>query len=315
MDQAFDGDETAAWLWFADTYGFDPFLISTPKTVGLRTRSTTQAGHDFQRENPDLFAEFPITAYFGNPDLPGQFERGAILRQIRADERVGLTPDQWLQRRNDSLARILMDLAQAKVGSRTDQASDDYIFRTRIFLELNYPGYGSNTNIEGIPARATPIQRIRELQKWDGALAKTQTGQALAIYFQVRDSFIDKITAGGLRGDTSQALSQSAQAAPLREALRTLAGRLIKQYPQFEATWEQILRRELKEDEDALQRAARLNSIPADLLLKPLPRSLSGRHRNPSDVSDFGVASIGGSVPPLSGGLVQPLVQPGVTNG
>jgi len=281
LKNVFDGDEVATFRWFMSSYGFDPFLISTGKTVAIRTRSFTSDGFRHQQANRVSFELFPETAYFANPDIPDQFDRDSIRRQLDEDARANLTPDQWMQRRNRSLGNVIMEVARQKVGERTDEAATDFLRQTRHWIEMNYRGF--NINIVGLPARADNKVLIRELAKWEShtPLAQSEVGKAVISYMTTRANFVKAIQDGGLIADVNQPFTEHARAEPFRQALRDKAIALIRKYPQFEAVWEQVLQRELKENEDLLQQTALQTGISVELLLKPVMKSLSRRIRDP----------------------------------
>jgi hypothetical protein len=230
-----DGDRNQAFNQFVATYGFDPAGLITAKTEQVRPRGVTNEALDFQQQNPALFAQMPLTAYYVAPDPPdGEFSYNAYLAQLRNGDRVGLTPDQWLTERNRLLGSIAYEkLRRTAVdfGVRDDPAVAAYLRTYRYQLMETYPGYG----FDNVGAVTQPEQRqfMAEFETWrsDPSLARTNAGEGLNEYLNTRDTVLTLAQAE--YGVSEEGFATAKSTSLLREYLLTVGQTLIGEYPDF----------------------------------------------------------------------------------
>lgn len=249
----FGGDDLQAFQWFIGTYGLDPTMFATPKTVQIEKRHTTREGDQWARDNEALFHAAPYTAYFAHPDAPdADFDYQAYLRQLESGARETLTPDQWLSRRNDTLGRILYDKARAdadeRMGKKDTEEKLKVLRQIRGFLVINYPGYMNP--VPGAPEQPSTEAKIRELTEvWPDHpdLWGSEAGQALQYYLAAREQVMN--LAEQQFGVMRQSWATAKVTEPLRAGMRRLAEKLGKDYPDFVHLYTLILSHEMVEDE------------------------------------------------------------------
>lgn len=264
FDEA-QGDDTNAFQLFTQRFGLDPTLFAVPKSVQLAKRSVTEAGDRWARENRGLFEAAPLTAYFASPDDPADesFDYSAYVRQLEEDARRGLTPEQWVQRRNDTIGRILYEKARRELDEALGVQPSEIKTRTlrlaRDFLIDRYQGY--RQPIIGAPQTPSLEQKIRELEHiWPlhAELAQSQAGQAARIYLRARDQLMGAAEHLGL---SREGLFKAERTLPHREALRQIAGRLIARYPDFLYLYRLVLEHEFQDDLGSVINLSRIGNV------------------------------------------------------
>jgi transposase len=264
-----DGDDAQAFDTFTKRYGLEPTLFATPKSVQLEKRSVTEAGDAWARQNKHLFEVAPFTAYYAHPDDPidESFDYNAYRRQLDEDARRGLTPEQWIMRRNDTLGRILYEKARREIdeglGIAPSQGKTIALRMVRQHLIDRFPGY--KVPIVGAPQTPSVDQKVRELEEvWPTIpeLANSDAGKALAIYLQVRQQMQ---RAAEAQGYSPSGLFTANSTLPYREELRRLSAYLIQKYPDFQYLYRLVLEHEFRDDDDLLIRLshARGTTAPA----------------------------------------------------
>lgn len=230
-----DGDRTAAFKQFTDTFGFDPAAIATAKTESVRPRGVTSQALDFQQQNPKVFSDFPLTAYYLAPDPPdGEFSYNAYLAQLRNGDRVGLSADQWLTERNRLLGSIAYEkLRRTAVdfGVRNEPAVAAFLRSYRYGLMETYPGYG----FDNVGAVTQPEQRqfMAEFNKWrdDPKMLATNAGAGLDRYLRVRDQVLS--LADVEFGVSEEGFATASSTSMLREFLLNSGQAIMAEYPDF----------------------------------------------------------------------------------
>jgi len=270
-EKVFDNDSALAFDWFVKQYGFDPFLLSTPKTARIITTTGTAEGSEFRRQNALFFDKFPNVAYFINPDTPDTFDPGSIQRAIDDGARVGLSPEQWMMMRNQTLARnIYNNVARKFEGHDTNKAVRRYLRDVNIYLQNTYNGYtpfDPFAGIPGVPEQVAPSVQIQNFYQMldDPQFSNLDTSpeavKGISLYLQQRDRMIEALQGAGLTANREGTFSRADRAAPTRAHLRNVAERLITLYPDFRAVWDQVFKRELVEDESELDREIRIQGL------------------------------------------------------
>ena len=251
MIQTNRGDRLQAFLDFVNRFGFDPASIATAKTEQVRPGTVTEYGLDFKQQNPELFRDKPLTAYYAAPDPPdAEFNYNAYLAQLEEGDRVGLTPDQWLTERNRLLGSLAYERVRrnaAAAGNLNDRNIQAYLRFYRFSLMEEYPGYGFD-NV-GVPVAADRWQFIEEFQRWrdDEQLAQTQTGQGLVRYLEERERAL--ALASSQYGVSERGFSDAKATTPLRIYLLTIGENLSRQYPDFATVFQRHFQWEVEEPE------------------------------------------------------------------
>ena len=232
---------------FVRMYGINPSGLLTPKTNSLRRRSTTERGDEFEALNPELFSEFPNSAYYARPDnVDEDFYYPAYLRQIREGTRQALKPEQWIQEQNNFLGRLAYERAKRTVGDRTDFEARRWLNAYRLELMERYEGY--NSPILGVAQKPNRDALIREFEQWqfNPAISQTDAGQGIAQYMRARELAQREMVAQGFQ-PSSLATSQAGQV--YRDWLRTQAQNILLANPSFGPVWVEVFSREIEEDE------------------------------------------------------------------
>ncbi len=231
----------------------------------MERRSVSDEGSQWARSNKGAFDAAPYTAYYAHPDDPTDesFDYAAYTRQLEDDSRVGLTPEQWVARRNDTLGRILYEKARrevdSKLGPSQTKQRTNVLRMVRQFLVDRYRGY--RVPLVGAPETPDLSQKIREINEvWFATdsegnlkhpeLGGSETGVALSRYMAARKTLENRVTSRGL---SPSALFTANSAFAERETLRQVAGELINRYPDFQYLYRLVLEHEFGDDEDLLR--------------------------------------------------------------
>lgn len=235
-----DEDYDTAVERFLTDFGEDALLFMQPKTKG--GAPAEEAMLDFARENSELANRYPETWHFFGP-RGGEFSYAAYVRQIRKGEREVLNIRDLEKLGNNRVAALRWSKAKETVGDRPNQMQREWLDKVKTELLQKYPGF------EPMPRDiGRGFRQIQELQQAvsDPKLANTQVGIGLKSYFRVRDQAIEAAQNAGLRDHT-----QSVKMVAVRNWLRNAADKISDSIPEFQPLWDQILRRELKDDDPA----------------------------------------------------------------
>ena len=273
-----DGDDVAAFEDFTKTFGMDPTLFATSKSITIAPRNVTVGGDKWARDHKDLFEKAPSTAYYANPDDPTDesFDYNAYTRQLEEGTRAGLTPEQWWSRRNDTLGRVMYEKTRRELddafGPKTDARKTVILRLVRHWLIDRWPGY--QQPIPGAPQSYTNDQKQRELRevwlgqvqdywpngsvKWvDGPgggtpeLRDSEAGKALRLWYQAVDRFEGTAVE---RGYTAEGLWSAKGMLVERETLRQYADILMRNNEDFMLMYRMILEHSFPEDDFGLNR-------------------------------------------------------------
>jgi hypothetical protein len=246
--RAAGGQDTDAFDTFVQRFGVDPLLFSTAKSTTLVSRSVTKEGVDFQASHQELFADFPLTAYFALPDpVDGTFDQRAYTSQfldqpgIGAPARVPLTPAQWTELHNQLAGEMMYERAKRAVDGRSDEAAQAWLRAVKAQIMEAYPGFGGD--IVGTPTRARREEMIVELYGWraDPFLAETETGRGLALYLAARDLVAVESAKRGIVG-----WQRAEGTTDLRSWLATVAQSVMMKLPEFAAVYDRVLSSEVE---------------------------------------------------------------------
>ena len=181
------GDNYSATKYFIDEFGFNPLDIATPKSIVVEPRPVDERGVQFEKENPEIFDEYPLTAFYAVPNGGGgAFDYEAYTRSIYNEQREPLTPEEWLATRNQRLGEFFMEEERIATLQQFD-ITDPYQAQQRSRLlavkrniaAQRFPGF--DTTIPGLPQRGTLDQQFQELKQWKNntKLNKSDTGKAV----------------------------------------------------------------------------------------------------------------------------------------
>ena len=182
------GDNYSATKYFIDEFGFNPLDIATPKSIVVEPRPVDERGVQFEKENPELFDEYKLTAFYAVPNGGGgAFDYEAYTRTIYNEQREPLTPEEWVATRNQRLGEFYMEEERIATLQQFD-ITDPYQAKQRSRLlavkrnvaAQRFPGF--DTTIPGLPQRGTLDQQFEELKRWEDEpkLRGSETGQAVA---------------------------------------------------------------------------------------------------------------------------------------
>lgn len=245
------GNDAAAYDEFIRRFGVEPLTFATGKSLEIVPRSVTDPGLEFEARNPELFAEFPLTAYFVRPDGPDEdFSGNAYANQLREGTREALDPDEWLRRRNDLLGRLQYQAAKDRFGPMVNHPlARSALNALRMDLMDQYPGYGYSNF--GVSSRADPDAVRDEFRDWfnEPELMKTSAGQGLATYLQVRDRVVQQSIA--TFGVTEQGFATADATFAQRQYLRQFAMQMLadERYVDFAPIFQRYFQRELEGNE------------------------------------------------------------------
>ena len=225
---------------FISTFGDDAFLYIQGKTQSKAggLDASSKFGQ-FERNNTTLFKKHgEVAGYFG--DVGTNFDYAVYARQLETGQREKLTPSEFLEEAQKSIARSLYRTAQRAVGPNPDSIQKDALRSVKKLLQERYPGYQTMTiDINAAQAR---IENVRDAA-FDSILDNNKIAIATRAYFQARDNAITELQNRGIvSGDLGVKT-----ASDLRAALRNVADILIGRYPEFERMFDRVFYNEIED--------------------------------------------------------------------
>lgn len=225
---------------FISTFGDDAFLYIQGKTQSKAggLDASSKFGQ-FERNNTTLFKKHgEVAGYFG--DVGTNFDYAVYARQLETGQREKLTPSEFLEEAQKSIARSLYRTAQRAVGPNPDSIQKDALRSVKKLLQERYPGYQTMTiDINAAQAR---IENVRDAA-FDSILDNNKIAIATRAYFQARDNAINELQNRGIvSGDLGVKT-----ASDLRAALRNVADILIGRYPEFERLFDRVFYNEIED--------------------------------------------------------------------
>ena len=272
------GDAMAASEQFIAAFGVNPAPLAASKSTTIDKRSSTKVGNAWQRQNQELFDQYPSTAYYFGPALAeegGEFDYTAYLRQFQEGTRKPLTQQEYQATMNDFLARVDLDNytkgVEAVYGHTLDESADEWgnsekklraqqeVTNYRNSLVSKYPGYDPTSfKPAGVGARTSVTEMIGELknivadppEKLQGNEVVTAAGQ----YLQMREAAIAVAQAEGFMSFAQAGEFETLADDPehpafrIRMWLRKQGEELIEQYPTFWPLYDEVFNREMAQD-------------------------------------------------------------------
>lgn len=203
------GDNYGATKHFIERFGFNPLDIVQPKSIVIEPRPVDEKGAEFERDNPDLFKEYPFTAQFAIPKGGGgPFNYEAYINTIVNETREPLSADEWLAKRNQSLGEFFMEnqrIQSLEIFNINDpqqnRKRNRYLALQQINAREMFPGY--DQAIVGLPATVNVELQVEELGKWanEPKLSNTRVGQDIKRILSLFDLFSKKSFAEGYSKD------------------------------------------------------------------------------------------------------------------
>jgi hypothetical protein len=240
---------------FMDRFGEGALFVVAPKTLGNAYGAEfTQQMLDWKRDNKGVAADYPLVYQeFGPHPKNAEFSYEAYLRALADNERETLTAKEWTLRTNNVLGAIWYDkvraemgLGEGEAGSKSQQA---YLREIRDEIHKDYPGWRQ------LPVDSSKTSQAIEqlfLAARDPRLKKVNPTlvKSIRYYEDARKQALAQVKAEGGGGDFLRpGYATAAKWAPLRQWLRDVAHRIGKDDPQFRAVFEDVLDREMKDDE------------------------------------------------------------------
>lgn len=238
LNSGMDMDEAS--LEVINKYGLDVFSLTIPKTrsATYATPRTREAA-DWIAANPDIKNMYPGVYGFFAPQ-GGKEDYSVLVEQYQSGDVDVLTPNAWLNLRNDTLKTLEYNYYKNQVGNEPTDEEEAWLRGIRSELEEAYP-----SSTAGILDKPDYEELIPELQAaaQDPKLKDTEVGEALNIYFHYRDEAL------AYAEDAGYASFQRPNAMfATREWLSGIALGIIEDYPAFKDVWSYTLSREFEKE-------------------------------------------------------------------
>ena len=254
---AADGDDYEATQRFIQEFGVDPTAMLTSKSRSVVARPQTVFASNWARENKDLYDDFTSTAFYLTPtDIDNEFSYDAYLNALEEGTLKPRTLGQWVLAKNRLLGSIAYEnfIRNTKVGGVTLMNTNTKVaqllkWTKQSQLMQQYWGYGQDAGFEVdkpdtdfllqemggqtyLPDRTSSFK-----QGWIKSdytpIDKLKDNNAAIAYGKYREAY-DKIIAEAIkRGYAPSSIRTNRELVKAREYLRTLAARLIIEYPEF----------------------------------------------------------------------------------
>ena len=203
------GDNYGATKYFIESFGFNPLDIVQPKSVVVEPRPVDEKGSEFERNNKDLFKNYPYTAQFAIPKGGGgPFNYEAYINTLVNETREPLKPSEWIAKRNQSLGEFYMEnkrqqsleLFNINVPNQNKQRNR-FLALQQLQARDKFPGF--DQAIVGLPTTINTELQVEELRKWseEPKLSNTKVGKDLVKILNLFDIFSKKAFAEGLSKD------------------------------------------------------------------------------------------------------------------
>jgi len=230
--------DTAISSWL-DDYGEDVFVYLSGKTKAVAGGLTASSEFgQFERNNTGFFKKYGSVAGFfapGGTDLDWQ----VYTRQLETGQRERLTTDEALAAAQRYIAYKKYRSVQEFIGPYPNGEQRDYLARYREYLGELYPGFQY--------AAFDPNQLRRRIEQLklaanDSDVADNNVADAARRYLQVRDAVYAQAANAGLKS-----IERAKGAENFRGYLREYAQILIREVPEFERLYNQLLQQEVDE--------------------------------------------------------------------
>jgi hypothetical protein len=230
--------DTAISSWL-DDYGEDVFVYLSGKTKAVAGGLTASSEFGkFERENEGFFKKYGAVAGFfapGGTDLDWQ----VYTRQLETGARERLTTQEALAAAQRYIAYKKYRSLQEFIGPYPNGEQRDYMARYREYLGELYPGFQY--------AAFDPNELRRRIEQLkvaanDPDVADNKVADAARRYLQARDAVYAEAQKAGLKN-----IERAKGAEQLRGYLREYADVLVREVPEFERLYNQLLQQEVDE--------------------------------------------------------------------
>lgn len=239
LDKGMDMDEASAEIM--DKYGPDILSLTVPKTraATYNVPRTREAG-EWVYANRDIRDKYPAVYGFFAPQ-GGELDYSVLVNQFSSGEVDVLTPNQWLNLRNEMMQTLEYNYYKDQVGNSPNDQESAWLRQIRSELAEAYPS--STAGILEKPEYEDVIPELYDAIE-DPKLRNTDMGQALREYFYYRDQAQDyAVNVAGYAG-----FAKPNALYPTREWLAGIAQDIMKDYPDFELVWSTTLSREFEKE-------------------------------------------------------------------
>ena len=230
--------DTAISSWL-DDYGEDVFVYLSGKTKAVYGGLTASAEFGkFERNNSKFYGRYKEVAGFfapGGTDLDWQ----VYTRQLEKGARERLTTDESLEAAQRYIAYKKYRSLQDYIGPYPNAEQKEYMARYREYLGELYPGF------QFAPFDPNELRRrIAQVQDAanDPAMADNKIAEAARKYLETRDYVYEQAGKLGIKN-----IERARGAEQLRGYLREYASVLIRETPEFERLYSQLLQQEVDE--------------------------------------------------------------------
>jgi hypothetical protein len=240
------GDDFLATQEFIQRYGINPLALSVGKTTTVRRRPVTKEGARFAEDYPDLYEDYPLTAYFINPEPSyGELSWNALKKNYMEGDSVPRTPRQHAALQAKIKGFVEFTKWEEMMGLQNDNslAARELKKEYQDMLMMRYWGYNQPTL--GLPDRPTIKQQIQELEKLvlDPRIQEYEAVFALKEYLKKRQIIIDTVKA---KTGSETVWKTSDNYVDMRNLLRKYGNYLAAEYPQFGSVYQNLLKSELQ---------------------------------------------------------------------
>ena len=240
------GDDFLATQEFIQRYGVNPLALSVSKTTTVQKRPVTKEGARFMEEYPDLYEDYPITAFYINPEpFYGDLSWNALKKNYIEGDSVPRTPRQHaaLQAKIKGFVEFTKWEEMMGLQNNNSLAARELKKEYQNMLMMRYWGYNQPTL--GLPEKPTSKQQFAELEKLilDPRLESYDAVKALKNYMKKRQIIIDTVKA---KTGSETVWKTSDDYVGMRNLLRKYGDYLAAQYPQFGPVYQNLLKSELQ---------------------------------------------------------------------
>jgi len=240
------GDDFLATQEFIQRYGVNPLALSVSKTTTVQKRPVTKEGAKFMEEYPELYEEYPITAFYINPEpFYGDLSWNALKKNYIEGDSVPRTPRQHaaLQAKIKGFVEFTKWEEMMGLQNNNSLAARELKKEYQNMLMMRYWGYNQPTL--GLPEKPTSKQQFAELEKLilDPRLESYDAVKALKNYMKKRQIIIDTVKA---KTGSETVWKTSDDYVGVRNILREYGYYLAAQYPQFGPVYQNLLKSELQ---------------------------------------------------------------------
>lgn len=236
-----ENNETAVQR-LMQTLGDDLFLYTTGKSrAAAGGLDGSREFENWMNDNKTLFEKYPeVAGYFG--PVGSKFDYKVFVRQFETSGlREKIKPSEFIDIAQEIVGRAAWRFVLNQFPAKLSQLDRDIIKDERERIYEQFPGYAkSGVNVQ------FNADRIRNLERAVAnapELAGNPVAEAAAVYFDERNKRIAEAYARNRKTLAAQ------DNADLRGQLRIVGEELARLYPEFERLWDDVLFREVDEED------------------------------------------------------------------